>query len=165
MRAAARPLPVELSHDRRFARRVKRLGLVSMVALGAVWWLAVATTSAPLPVGVALAAGWFLMPAILFASLARPLLRYGLVVPASLVGFGLLAITASWLPAAPVAATGWLLITAGVLFGGVMGLWFWYRLLPVPASLDDPSSPGRWALIAVHVALIVVGLAFAATAL
>jgi hypothetical protein len=165
MRVAARQLPVELGHDRRFARRVKRLGLVSMVALGVVWWLAITTTDAPPGVGLALAAGWFLMPATLFASLSRPLLRYGLVVPASLVGCGLLAIAAWWLPGSPVAATGWLLTTAGVLFGGVLGAWFWYRLLPVPASLDDPASPGRWALIGVHVALIVVGLAFAATAL
>jgi hypothetical protein len=57
------------------------------------------------------------------------------------------------------------LVTAGVLLGGVLGLWFWYRLLPVPAALDDPFSRGRWTLIAVHVSLIVVGLVLAAVEL
>jgi len=57
------------------------------------------------------------------------------------------------------------MITAGVVFGGVLGLWFWYRLLPVPAVLDDPYAPGRWALIGIHVALITAGLMMAATGL
>jgi hypothetical protein len=47
----------------------------------------------------------------------------------------------------------------------LLGLWFWYRLLPVPASLDDPFSPGRWTLIAVHIAAIVVGVVLASTQL
>jgi hypothetical protein len=38
-------------------------------------------------------------------------------------------------------------------------------LVPVPASLDDPYSPGRWGLIGLHVALIVVGWGLAATQL
>lgn len=166
MRAlVTRPLPTELSHDRRFARRVQRLGLVSLVALGLVWWLAAVTLEAPPLVGIALAAGWALMPTILFASLSYPTLRYGLVLPASLVGIGLLSISAWWLPSSTVAATGWLMITAGVAFGGLLGLWFWYRLFPVPAVLDDPYAPGRWALIAVHVTLITAGLLMAATGL
>jgi hypothetical protein len=49
--------------------------------------------------------------------------------------------------------------------GGGLGLWLWYRLLPVPAALDDPGSPGRWLLIGVHVALVVGGWLLAATAL
>jgi hypothetical protein len=56
-------------------------------------------------------------------------------------------------------------MTAGVLFGGVLGIWFWMRLLPVPPALDDPFSRGRWAMIAIHIALIVAGLALAATSL
>jgi hypothetical protein len=36
---------------------------------------------------------------------------------------------------------------------------------PVPAALDDPLAPGRWALIAVHVVLVVIGWSLAATAL
>jgi hypothetical protein len=163
--AASRPmsrrLPVELSADRRMARRVKRLGLVSMVALGLIWFLAVVDLGAPPWVNGMLAAGWVLMPTVLFASLARPRLRYALVLPASLVGIGLLAICAWWLPSDPLAAAGWWLMTAGIALGGGLGLWFWYRLVPVPAFLDDLNSAGRWSLIAVHVALIVLGWAMA----
>jgi hypothetical protein len=115
-------------------------------------------------VGTVLAAGWALMPLILFASLRLPVLRYALVVPASLVGIGLLSVVARWLPASALAATGWVLVTAGVLLGGMLGTWFWFRLVPVPVALDDPFSPGRRLLIKVHVALIVTGLALAAMA-
>ena len=162
---AGRGVPVELSADAAFAHRVRRLGLVSLVALGAVWGLAVTTLDAPAIVDGALLAGWALMPAILFASLARPMLRLGLALPATLVSIGLLAIVVGWLPASPAAAVGWMLILAGVALGGGMGLWLWYRLLPVPAALSDPFSPARWTLIGLHVALIVVGLVLAATPL
>lgn len=150
-------MSVELSADRRMARRVKRLGGVSSVALGLIWGLAVATLNAPGWVTAALAAGWALMPAILFASLAHPRLRYALVLPASLVGFSLLAICVWWPPPAASAAAGWWLMTAGISLGAVLGLWFWYRLLPVPRWLDDPYSVGRWSLIGLHVALMVAG--------
>ncbi len=163
--AIPRAVPVELSANRQMARRVTRLGYVSSVALGLIWSLAVVTLGAPLWVDGALAAGWVLMPTILFASLVRPRLRYGLVLPGTLVGVGLLAICAWWLPAEPMAAAGWLSITAGILLGSMLGLWFWYRLLPVPARLDDPYSPGRWGLIGLHVALIAVGWGLAATPL
>lgn len=165
MAAVPRRVPVELSADRRMAGRIKRLGLVSLVALGLIWTLAVATLDAPMPVTGALAAGWALMPTILLASLSRPLLRYGLVLPGALVGLGLLAICIWWLPADPLAAVGWLSITVGVSMGSALGLWFWYRLVPVPVSLDDPYSTGRLGLIWVHIALIVAGLGLAATAL
>ena len=160
--ALGRPLPVELTADLRFAARVRRLSLVSLVALGLIWGLAVATLGAPPIVIAALAAGWALMPTTLAASLVHPRLRYGLVVPASLVSAGLLAICVGWLPADRVAATGWLLVTAGVLLGGGLGLWFWFRVLPVPRVLDNPFSAGRWALIGLHVALVLVGLGLAA---
>lgn len=156
---------IELSTDVRFARRVKRLALTAVVALGLIWALAVTTLTAPPLVGVALAAGWILMPAVLVASLPRPRLRYGLVVPASLVSLALIAISIRWLPADVLPAAGWLLITLGILLGGALGLWFWYRLVPVPASLDDPFSSGRLALIGVHVGLIVAGLGLAAVGL
>ena len=156
---------VELSTDPRFAGRVRRLALTSVVALGLIWAVAVATVEIPALIGAALAAGWFLMPAILVTSLADPRWRYGLVVPASMVGISLLAISVAWPPAPPLAAAGWVMMTGGVLLGGVLGLWFWYRLLPVPTSLDDPFSPGRLALIRAHVALIVVGLVLAASPL
>lgn len=163
--AIPRPIPVELSADARMAGRIKRLGFVSLVALGLIWALAVASLDAPPLVDGALAAGWVLMPVILFASLSRPRLRYGLVVPGSLVGLGLLAICGWWLPEEPLAAAGWLSMTAGILLGSVLGLWFWYRWLPVPARLDDPYSGARWGLIGVHVALIVAGWGLAAAPL
>lgn len=160
-----RRAPVELSRDPRFERRIRRLAVVSAVALGLIWGLAVATLEAPAAVDAAFAAGWLLMPLTLVASLRRPRLRYGLVLPASLVSISLLAVCLGWLPADPVVAVGWLLMTAGVALGGGLGLWLWYRLLPVPARLDDPFAAGRWALIGVHVALVVAGFGLAATAL
>jgi hypothetical protein len=160
-----RRVPAELTHDPRFAGRVKRLALTAVVALGLIWWLAVSTLDAPAIVGAALAAGWVLMPAILVASLAHPRLRYALVVPATLVGVALLAISAWSLPPNLVVAAGWLLIASGISLGGLMGLWFWFRLLPVPNALDDPFSSGRLTLIGLHVALIVVGLALASLGL
>jgi hypothetical protein len=163
--ALAHPRPIELTADPRFAPRVKRLALTSMVALGIIWALAVMTLQAPPLVDGSLAAGWVLMPATLFASLARPRLRYALVAPASLVGFSLLAISIAWLPAGVLPTLGWMLMTAGVTLGGMLGSWFWFRLLPVPPSLDDPYSPGRWALIGIHVAMIVLGIALAGSAL
>lgn len=163
--ALHRSVPVELTADRRIALRVKRLAATSAVALGLIWLLAVTTLEAPVPVDTALAAGWIMMPAVLVASLWRPSFRYWLVVPSTLVGFGLVAISLGWLPEDPAAAAGWLLITVGVLLGGVMGLWLWFRVVPVPATLDDPFAAGRWALIALHVALITTGLALAITAL
>lgn len=160
-----RRVPLELTDDARFRRRVVRLSAVSAVALGLIWGLAVGTLDAPAVLLGAFLAGWILMPATLLASLSHPRLRYGLVVPASLVSVGLLAVSIGWLPGEPLAATGWLLMTAGVALGGGLGLWLWYRLLPVPAALDDPFSPARWTLVGIHVLLIVTGLALAATAL
>lgn len=162
--ALHRSIPVELTADRRITGRVRRLAATSAVALGLIWVLAVTTLEAPAAVDAALAAGWILMPAVLVASLWRPSIRYWLTVPSTLVGFGLVAISVRWLPEDPVAAAGWLLMTVGVLLGGAMGLWFWFRVVPVPTALDDPLSGGRWALIALHVACIVAGLALAIVA-
>lgn len=160
-----RARPIELSADRRFAGRVRRLAATAVVALGLIWALAVTTLEVPSAVGLALAAGWLLMPSILFASLTWPAARYALVVPASLVGLALLSITWAWLPDHPLAAAGWVMVTAGILLGGWMGLWLWYRLLPVPRQLDDPFSPARLSLIRLHVALIVMGILLAAVPL
>ncbi|HET6650640.1 MAG TPA: hypothetical protein VFH79_10855 [Candidatus Limnocylindria bacterium] len=160
-----RVLPVELSADARFAGRVRRLAFTAVVALGVLWALATVTLEAPVAIDLALLLGWLSMPTLLFASLRDARWRYALVLPSALVGVPLLAICAFWLPEGPVAAAGWLLVTAGILLGSVLGLWFWYRLLPVPAALDDPFSPGRWTLISIHIGLIVAGLALAATAL
>ena len=130
-----------------------------------IWALAVATLDAPVLISVGLAAGWLLMPSILVASLADPRWRYALVVPASLVGISLLAISVAWRPAPPLAAAGWVMMTGGVLLGGLLGLWFWYRIVPVPRQLDDPFSPRRLGLIRAHVVLIVIGLLLAASPL
>jgi hypothetical protein len=156
--ALRRAIPVELTDDRRIARRVKRLAAVSSVALGLIWALAVTTLETPPLLEAALAAGWVTMPTVLLASLRRPSVRYWLALPSTLVGLGLVAVCVGWLPGDRLAAMGWLLMTTGVLFGGVMGLWLWFRVLPVPATLDDPVSAARWGLIGVHVALIVTGL-------
>jgi hypothetical protein len=164
-RARERPVPLELSHDPRFRRRVIRLAAVSSVALGMVWGLAVMTLDAPIVLAAALLAGWILMPTMLLASLSRPYLRYGLVVPSSLVTIGLVAAVVGWLPDGPMPAAGWVLMTGGVALGGALGLWLWYRVLPVPAALHDPFSVGRWVLVAVHVGMIVTGFALASTAL
>jgi hypothetical protein len=147
-----------MSADPRFAGRVRRLAATSVVALGLIWLLWTLKLDTHPAVGVALAAGWLLMPLTLWLSLRRPALRYGLVVPSALVSFALLAICATALPADPLAGAGWLMLTAGILLGGVLGVWFWFRRLPVPARLDDPFAPGRWALVGVHVGLVVVGL-------
>ena len=151
---------VEMTRDARFGVRVIRLAATSVVALGLIWGFQFATLHTPAFVGICLAAGWALMPVLLIASLRWPVARYGLALPSTLVGIGLIAICLTALPAEWGAArVGWLMTTAGVLMGGVLGLWFWFRLAPVPRFLDDPFSPGRWTLVAVHIVLIVVGLA------
>ena len=163
--ALGRPVPVELTDDRRIGRRVLRLSGVSLVALGLICGLAAATLEAPPVVLAVLAAGWVLMPAMLLSSLVDARARYLLVVPATLVSVGLIAICIGWLPTPAIPAAGWLLMTGGVALGGILGIWFWYRLLPVPAQLDDPFAVGRWALVAIHVGLVVVGMSLAASAL
>ena len=150
---------VELTADPRFARRIIRLALTSASALGLIWWLSATKLHAHEAVSIALAVGWLLMPLVLVLSLRWPKLRYALVVPSFLVGLALLAVCTSALPEERVASAGWLLITGGVLLGGVLGAWFWFRWLPVPARLVDPFSPGRWVLVATHVSLITAGLA------
>ena len=148
---------VELSTDPEFARRVVRLAVTSAVALGVIFALGRVTDAGSRWTGIALGLGWILMPALLFLSLRRPSLRYGLIVPATLVGLALAAICAVS-AISPAARAGWLMTTAGVMLGGLMGAWLWFRLLPVPPALEDPFGPARWALIALHVGLIVAGL-------
>ncbi len=149
---------IELTSDPEFARRVIRLALTSSIALGLVWLLAILTLDLHPGVSASLALGWISMPSILLLSLPRPRLRYALAIPSALVAVPLLIICATKLPDDAIARTGWLLLTAGILSGGVLGIWFWFRWLPVPASLHAPFSAGRWSLIGLHVALVVSGL-------
>lgn len=164
-RALGRAVPIELTTDVRIRDRVARLTLVSLLALGILAGLAAVTTEAPPAVVAVLVTGWLAMPAVLAWSLRRPSARYALVLPASLVSLGLLAICVGWLPASTAASAGWLLLASGVWLGAALGLWLWFRLVPAPAALHDPFAPGRWALIGLHVGLVALGAALAATAL
>lgn len=151
---------VEMSDDVSFLSRVRRLGAVSSVALGLIWLLATHTTAPHNPaIDGALFVGWILMPTVLWTSIRRPQIRWWVFLPASLVTLGLVALCLTAMPSDSLAVSGWLLVTAGIVFGGLLGGWFWYRWLPVPSSLDDPFSKGRWALIGAHVLMIVAGLA------
>jgi hypothetical protein len=151
-----------MSADPRFTGRVIRLTATSAVALGLIFLLWAVTTPVTTPgiaiIGVGLGAGWVLMPSLLALSLWRPVIRYGLVAPATMVSLALVAISLWGQPKTPVAEAGWLLISGGVLLGGALGAWFWFRWLPVPRSLHDPFAPGRWVLIGVHVGMIIVGI-------
>lgn len=156
-------MATEMSTNVRFRRRLRRLIVVSTVMLGSITLLAVLSTDArPITIGL-LAAGWLLMPTLLYAGLDRPRLRYLLMVPATLVTAGLIVV-ANGVEAGPTARLGWWLITGGVLFGGGLGGWFWYRWMPVPGHLEDPFSSGRISLIAIHVGLILIGMGLVLTA-
>jgi hypothetical protein len=155
-RLDAATVPREQSTDPRFCGRLRRLVVVSAVMLGSIALLAALSDAPPFGIGL-LASGWILMPTLLRAGVKRPRVRYLLALPATLVTAGLIA-TVTHLDAGSDATLGWWLITAGVALGGGLGMWFWYRWLPVPESLDDPFSSGRIALIATHVALILAGI-------
>jgi hypothetical protein len=136
--------------------RVFRLTAISGLILGLIAVGAAAQT----PHGWAVAsvgAGWVAMPVLLALSLRRPGVRILLVVPAGSVLIGLTGVCAS-VVGEPSRIIGWSMVTVGIAIGGVLGLWFWYRLLPVPVALDDPSSPGRWSLIGLHVGLVALGI-------
>lgn len=148
----------EMSLDPRFGRRLRRLIGVSLVALGLVTTLALAKAQAEGLTIVLLASGWALMPTLLYFGLKRPRWRYLLTLPAALVAAGLLRVNVIVTEPA-VAVIGWWLITVGVIVGAGLGGWFWYRWLPVPTSLEDPFSTGRWTLIAIHIGLIAAGTA------
>jgi len=152
---------IEMTENRIFAHRVRRLVAISVVALGVIWGLAF-MDGAPGWVLVFLALGWGLMPTILAGSLHRPTLRYALVVPATVVPIGLVGMVASGVTST---VNGWIVMAAGILVGGFLGLWFWFRWLPVPREFDDPFAWPRVTLIGVHIALVLVGAAMVAVAL
>jgi hypothetical protein len=160
-RAAGSPPAVEMTADGAFSRRVLRLALTSAAALGIIWLLARNEGSHPVTAPLLLA-GWLLMPTVLLASLRIPRLRFALVVPAAFVTVALVMLSADAAAAGRATAAGWIFVTSGVLVGGTLGLWFWFRLFPVPPALRDPFSRGRWALIGIHLALVAAGLALLA---
>ncbi len=146
--------------ERLMAARVRRLTLVSAVALGMIWWLA---QEAPYAASLArwgLALGWLSMPAVLALSLRLPAARFGLVFPATLLtgATGLLAIEA-WREGTA-SFFGWGVLLTGILVGDLLGAWLWFGLLPVPPRLRNPGSAPRWLLIAVHVSLVLYGIAY-----
>lgn len=146
---------VELTANRLFAHRIRRLIVISTIALGAIWGLAVAD-DAEVWVLVLLGVGWLTMPTILALSLRRPMLRYALLVPANAVAIGLIGMT---LTAPDSTEVGWLLVTLGIVVGGALGAWFWFRWLPVPRAFDDPYGTPRVALVGLHIGLVLVGIA------
>ena len=146
---------VEMTSNRLFEHRIRRLIVISSVALGVIWGLAFAN-DADVWVLIALAIGWVTMPTILALSLRRPMLRYALLVPATAVSIGLIGMT---LNAPDSTDVGWLLVTFGVLVGGTLGAWFWFRWLPVPRALDDPYGAPRVALVGLHTGLVLIGAA------
>ncbi len=136
--------------------RVSRLAVTSVVALGLIFGLWSAARPGGAIAGAALGAGWALMPATLLLMLRTPRARFAMFVPSFLVTAALVDI------ALVSGVAGWALMATGVVLGGLLGAWFWFRILPVPPALRDPFGPGRWALIAVHVSLIVAGMALVA---
>ncbi|HTE85235.1 MAG TPA: hypothetical protein VK821_10920 [Dehalococcoidia bacterium] len=148
-----------MTADPAFTQRVVRLVCTSALVLGLMWWLSLVTLKQRWLVTLSLGAAWLLMPCLLALSLRRPALRRGLVIPSALASLGLIAICTGPPSSAAGASAGWRLVTGGVLVGALLGGWFWFRWLPVPRSLEDPFSAGRWLLIGVHVSLVVAGLA------
>jgi hypothetical protein len=154
----------ELSSEPAFSNRIRRLSATSAVALGITWLLWIETVSAPRALTFMLLAGWIAMPVVLIGSLRAPAVRWLLVVPSTLVGVPVLAAATGAVTVEPAAQGGWILVAVGIVLGALLGIWFWFRLLPVPVELDDPFSRGRWMLIAVHVATIASGLVWIALA-
>ncbi len=144
---------IELTADAVFQRRIRRLVALSAVALGLMLWLA-ARDGAQWWVLALIGVGWVLMPTFLALSLSKPRVRYMLIVPATTVSLGLIAMT---LATEGSTRVGWMLLAFGVLSGGAFGIWFWYRWVPVPRLLDDPFGWPRLSLIALHLGLILWG--------
>jgi hypothetical protein len=157
MRVLHPPLGIEMTHDHPFEARVRRLSIVSLIALGTITWLAIGADASPTIV-MMLIAGWLLMPVILRASLQHPKLRFALALPASLVAAGLTAFCMTGLPTGRVNAAGWLAVTAAVWLGAAMGMWLWFRWMPVPAAFENPFGPARLTLVAIHVGGVLAGI-------
>ena len=146
---------VELTSDPAFTRRIRRLGWVSVFALGLLTLLAIGDHAATWAV-VLMVVGWALMPSLLFLSIGNPVLRYALLLPGTSFPLGVLGMA---LGTVGTASAGWWLVAAGLTLGGAQGMWFWFRWIPVPRLFDDPFGRPRLAVIGAHVVLLVIGIA------
>jgi len=136
--------------------RIKRLVGISAIALGLIAVLVGAVPNLGWLPPTLMVIGWILMPLLLAYSLRHPAWRYLLAVPAAAVSIALLLVSIEFEGSAW-ATAGWWTMTTGVLLGGSLGTWFWYRWVPVPHQLSEPFSRGRWLLVGIHVGLIVSG--------
>lgn len=152
---------LELTGDRIFRHRVRRLAAVSAVGLGVVWGLAY-VGGAPLWTLTLLAVGWVLMPMTLAFGLDRPGLRRVVMLPAVLVPVALVGMLSVVTEAT---RTGWIVAIAGLGFGAFIGAWFWLRWLPVPRLFDDPFGWPRVGLVGIHIGLLLAGGALILTGL
>lgn len=160
MTAFSRGAPgVELTHDPPFEARIRRLSVVSLIALGAITGLAI-RDGASTTVVLLLTTGWVLMPTVLRASLRRPGLRYALSIPATLVAGGLTLFSTTLSGNGDPAVVGWWMITVSLWFGAALGMWLWYRWIPVPRWLDAPFGLGRLVLVTLHIGGVLIGIAF-----
>ena len=147
-------------------RRVKRLTAVSLVALGLVTGLGLATLEAPAAVFALLALGWVLMPAVLASSLRDP----AAPLPARRAGIPGDARPARDLhrvAAGPAGGRRGLAADDGRhrCWAGPWACGSGIGSCPCPAPLTIPCPGDAGLLIAVHVGLVVVGWGLAATAL
>ena len=146
--------------ERLMAARVRRLTFVSAVALGPIWWLARETPHTTSLSSWGLALGWLFMPAVLALSLRLPAARFGLVLPATVVTGAIALLTIEAWRDGAASSFGWGVLLVGILVGDLLGVWLWSGVLPVPPPLQNPDSALRWLLIAVHVSLVLSGLAY-----
>ena len=134
--------------------RALRLAAVSLVALAVVYRLAAIEPAAGPAERAMIGAGWLLMPLALVLVARVPRFRTILVLPASLATVGVFLVAAQTLPSA-----GWLALSVGLAFGGMLGAWLWFGWAPAPGLRAQPRHPLRLALVAVHVAIVLAGLA------
>jgi hypothetical protein len=152
---------LEMTTDRVFGHRVRRLVVITAVGLGALSGLAY-LDGAPLWAVGLLVFGCLSMPFTLVCSLRRPRARRALLVPAVVVPIGLVGVA---IAASEATSTGWIVVLAGLATGTLLGFWFWFRWIPVPWLFDDPFGWPRVALVGVHIGLVLAGGALIAAGL
>lgn len=145
--------------------RLTRLSWVGATFLLLITVLAATRTTAQWWIVAMLGSGWLTMTPSLLATRHNPRHLSWVLVPSGLVATGLVGLCITALPAAMPARVGWIMLTVGIWLGVALGLWLWFRLAPIPEVLRDPVGPGRWALITLHVApiLLAFGLLLSAS--